>query len=223
LKKILTATILFSFILTSQIFAQRKDFSIWENISLEKRIAPKLMLNFKHQGRISNNATQLKYYYFDIGLTYKINKSFQTAFGYRFIHNSTTENITSKRHRIYWMLCYKIKLKPFILSYRHILQSQVQDIYSSENGKLPNYFTRSKVAIKYDLNKFTPYLATELKSGIIRWNQLVPNKVRLFVGCNYKFNKLNEIELYYLLQKQISVNNPQTTYILGIGITHTFY
>lgn len=211
------------FFLTCHAFAQRKDFSIRENISLEKKIMPKMIIDFKQGSRLSQNASQFKYIYFDMGITYKISKKIQTSLDYRFINKQSNENLLSKRHRIYWTLCYKLKLKPFILSYRHIMQSQVQDIYSSENGDIPIYYSRSKISIKYELARFTPFIATELYSNIIHWSQLEPNKLRLFIGSSYMLDKINELELYYEVQKDLNVITPWTNYIIGIGFTHKFY
>jgi hypothetical protein len=107
--------------------------------------------------------------------------------------------------------------------YRHRIQYQLEDIYSSETGQTAHYYTRSKITIKYDLNRFTPYLASELQSKIVDWEELVSKKLRFFAGCNYKFNKTDELNLYYLIDKRFNQADPLTNYVIGIAYTHTFY
>lgn len=214
---------LFLFLLCSANYAQRNDAALWADIVLEKRIVPKLTVHFKEAIRVGQNVTQLNYSYSDIGLTFKINKNIQTSLDYRFIRKLQVENYISLRHRVYFTLELKKKLKPFTLNARFIFQSQLEDVYSREKGKIPDYYERTKLTVKYDLNRFTPYLATELYINIIRWEQLLPNRYRLFAGFNYELNKMNGLEIYYLFERQFNQKNPLTNYVVGISYTHQFY
>lgn len=217
-------TILFQFCILSGNYAQRNDAAIWESITLEKRLTSKTLLHFQQAARIAQNITQIKRTHYDIGLTYKINKIVSTSLDYRFINRFFTENGTSIRHRIFWTLSLKKKIQPFVFIYRHRLQGQVNDFYSSEDGKIPNYYSRSKLTVKYEFNKLSPYLATELYIKIINnWNTLLPNRYRVLGGFEYQLNKMNELELYYLFDRHFNEYNPLTNYVIGIGFTHRFY
>lgn len=209
--------------LTSLCYGQGSDANLWASVSLEKLASPKVLLHFKQAARVSKNITQFNYSFSDIGFTYKFNKNIKTSLDYRFINKLNSIQNLSLRHRLYWTLTVKKKIKPFIFVYRHRIQYQLNDVYSSETGQSPHYYTRSKITIKYDLNRFTPYVATELQSKIVDWEHLVSKKLRFFAGCNYKFNKTDEINLYYLIDKRFNQIDPITNYVIGIAYTHTFY
>lgn len=204
-------------------YGQRNDANIWASVSLEKLATSNLLIQYKQAIRIGQNITQLNYSFSDIGATYKLNKNIQTSLNYRFINKLTKIQELSFRHRFYFTLALKKKIKPFILVYRHRIQYQLEDMYTSENGEDPHYYTRSKITVKYDLNRFTPYVASELQTKIIDWNNLVSRKFRVFAGCSYKFNKTDELDLYYLIDKRFNQKDPLTNYVIGIAYTHTFY
>lgn len=224
MKRITVPFILLNLIyLTSLCYGQRSDANLWASVSLEKLASPQVLLHFKQAARVSQNITQLNYSFSDIGVTYKFNKNIKTSLDYRFINKLNSIQDLSLRHRIYWTLTLKKKLKPFILVYRHRIQYQLEDVNSSETGQTPKYYTRSKITIKYDLNRFTPYIASELQSKIVDWEQLESRKLRFFAGCNYKFNKTDELNLYYLIDKRFNQIDPLTNYVIGIAYTHIFY
>ena len=207
----------------SNTYAQRNDAAIWESITLEKRITPKTLVHFQQAARFGQNITSIKRTHYDLGLTFKINKNFSTSLDYRFITRFFTENGTSLRHRIQWNLILKKKINPFVFIYRHRMQGQLKDFYSSEDGKTPSYYSRSKITVKYEFNKLSPYIAGELYTKIINWNTLQSNRYRVFGGFDYQLNKMNELNLYYLFERRFNKYNPLTNYVIGIGFTHRFY
>lgn len=229
---ILLAALNFCLILTS--VGQTKDAAVWENIYLQKHLTPRWVIHFNHEGRITKNVSQFHYGYGDFGLTYKFNKNFHATVDYVFVAKYLEKSGLSNRHQTYVALTYKKKIRPFVFSYRQMLQEQVQDIYSSELGKLPAYFSRSKLTIKWELNRFTPYVASELyvrlseayaKDPEHRTQPYGPhaNRMRYFAGCFYELNKMNLVEAYYLIEQHFNENNPATNYVIGIGYAHEFY
>ncbi|MES2285337.1 MAG: DUF2490 domain-containing protein [Bacteroidota bacterium] len=224
MKRIVVPFVLLNlFCLTQFGYGQRNDANLWASITLEKLATPKVLLHFQQAARVGQNITQLNYTFSDIGVTYKFNKNIQTSLDYRFINKLNKTEDLSLRHRFYWTLTLKKKIKPITLVYRHRIQYQLEDMYSSENGTTPHYYTRSKITIKYDLNRFTPYVASELQTKIVDWDQLVSKKFRLFAGCSYMFSKTDELNLYYLIDKRINQKDPLTNYVIGVAYTHTFY
>lgn len=224
MKRIIIPFVLLNLIYLTQLcYGQRNDANLWASVTLKKLASQKVLLHFKQAARVGQNVTQLNYSFSDIGVTYKFNKNIQTSVDYRFINKLNSIQDLSLRHRLYWTLTLKKKIMPFTLVYRHRIQYQLEDVYSSETGQTPSYYTRSKLTIKYDLNRFTPYVASELQSKIVDWEQLVSKKLRLFAGCAYKFNKTDELNLYYLIDKRFNQIDPVTNYVIGIAYSHTFY
>ncbi|MBA3704466.1 MAG: DUF2490 domain-containing protein [Bacteroidetes bacterium] len=213
----------FLFCWNTNCISQQNDAALWAKIRLEKLVTPRILIHFKEAVRIGQNFTQPNYAYSDIGLTFKINKNIYTSLNYRFTSKRQVENFLSIRHRFYFTLSLKKKIRPICIITRFILLSQFKDIYTSEEGMVPQYYLRSKVTVRYDLNRFSPYEAAELITNITRWSQLQSDRYRLFAGCKYEFNKFNELDLYYMVEKHINQENPITNYVVGIGYTHRFY
>ncbi len=208
-------------------YAQINDAALWENIYLEKNICPKINIHLNHEGRITNNITQFHFVYADLGLTYKVNKSFHVSLDYVLIEkksvNKNSEEIFTTGHQYYVALTYKKKIKPFTFSFRQILQGQFENVYSSDKGKVPSNYSRSKITIKYNLNRFTPYVASEIYYKLYNPRIYQANRYRCFAGTFFQLNKVNEVEVYYLLEKHFNENNPKTNYVIGLGFAHFFY
>ena len=212
----------FTFHFSLSAFAQVNDFALWENIYLEKPVNKNTAIHLNHEGRINENASQFYYTYADVGLTYKINKHFNATLDYVFIEKQLNTKFWSARHQFYGDIGFKKNIKSWRFYLRTMVQSQVQDIFSSETGKIPSYYFRNKMTVKYNLGRYCPYLAGELYNKLSLPIIENPDKFRCFAGCFYELDKSNEIELYYLLEKQINVNNPNTNFVAGIGFAHLF-
>lgn len=218
----------------SGIMAQNRDAALWENIYLEKKITPRIKIHLNHEGRITNNITQFYYGYADMGVTYRLNKNFHVCLDYVFLEKYLDKSGASYRHQFYIAPTYKRKVNNFTFSLREMLQAQVQDIYSSETGSIPVWFLRNKLTVKYDIKRFTPYVASELYVKLSEPNPInpekvkqpagiQPNRVRYFAGCFYELNKVNYVEVYYLIENFFNMYYPRTNFVIGIGYAHEFY
>ena len=105
------------------------------------------------------------------------------------------------------------------------LQEQQQDIYSSDYGYIPAWYSRNKLTVKLDLNKkYTPYLSAELFYRISSPNseRYIIDKMRYTAGFEYEFNRVHTLDLFYLLQQDKNSNDPMTDFVAGIGYVYTF-
>ncbi|MES2590701.1 MAG: DUF2490 domain-containing protein [Bacteroidota bacterium] len=214
---------IFVICITLKAASQRNDAALWTSIQLEKHITSNWLFHYQQAARFNQNISQLNVTFSDLGATYMLNKHIKTSLNYRFINKKDVESGNSLRHRLYWDVILKKKIKPISLIYRHRLQYQLEDIYSSDDGEVLHNYSRSKFTVKYNINKVTPFVATELYVKIIDWNQLLGNKYRLIAGLDYDFNKTNELSIFYLFNKNFNKKNPLTSYIIGIAYSHTFY
>ncbi|MBI5540390.1 MAG: DUF2490 domain-containing protein [Bacteroidia bacterium] len=202
------------------IFAQENDAGMWNTFSIEKELTKKLSLCVDEELRLKENYTQLNLLYTNLGITYKVIKGFKAGFTYRFIEKYLDQGWFSYRNRLMLDLSYKYKIKSFSISYRSRLQSEVRNYFTSEKGKVAEWFWRNKFEAKYTINNYIPYVGTELRYQIkdqrnptsdLEWH-----RIRLFAGLDYKINSNNTIGVYYLIQKEDGIINPQTLYILGL-------
>ena len=207
--------------------AQYNDAQLWENISIDKDIFRRWNLNFNHEGRIVDNASRFVYGYGDFGLAFKYSKKFKIAADYVIVFKQTDKR-PSIRHQWYLATTYKIKKKRWELAWREMLQQQVQDIYSSDFGAVPDNYIRSKFTLNYSFKKgamyrIKPYAATELYYRLSNYDKEGPGfkRNRYYLGGYYAFNKKTELELYYMIEKNYNIINPPTNYVFGIGFSKT--
>ena len=209
-------------------FAQENDAQLWINVYLEKKLTHNLAIHLNEETRINENVSQIGFTYGDFGLTYKVTGFMNATAAYvliekYYINNSRLNDYFSTRHQFYFNLTFKKDFGPLKVHLREQVQSQVKDIYSSDNGYIPDYYLRNKLTLKYDLTRrLTPYVAFEVYYQLsnIYGNEI--DRTRLFGGFFYKLSRQNELELYHMYQQQYNVNNPHADFVTGIGFAHYF-
>jgi hypothetical protein len=207
-----------------KINAQINDAQLWENINLEKNISKRLLIRINQEGRISENITRPSFNYFDLGLNYKFNKHIHFTIAYVWAEKRLVTDFWSTRYQAYADVTFRKKMKGFMLTDRQMVLWQVKDYFVSAKGKIPDYYLRNKITVKYEREfRFQPYIASEIYYKI---NQPASdyhfNRVRYFAGIFYHPNLINEFEAYYLLENHFHEKNPQTNWVIGLGYSHTF-
>lgn len=216
--------IIFLFILNlhTRLYAQDyPDGGLWNTFNAEYALNSRFVVQFTQELRFRENLSRLNLFYTNLGIEYKLSKNIKTAFVYRWIDKYLDDNTFSFRHRLMLDMTYKYKVKNLNLSYRHRLQVEGRDIFTSENGKRKEWYSRSKVTVKYDRGKrYIPYAAIELRYQIQDHRNFESDKtwhrVRWIAGTDYKINNKNIFSFYYLIQNEFNVITPQTLYILGL-------
>ncbi|NCO55833.1 MAG: DUF2490 domain-containing protein, partial [Bacteroidetes bacterium] len=85
----------------------------------------------------------------------------------------------------------------------------------------PEWYSRNKFTLKYDTDKrYTPYASVELQYQFRNpreWeSDNTLHRSRYSIGVDYKINKKSTFGLYYLIQREFNVVNPQYLYIVGM-------
>lgn len=218
--------ILFSFLFfnfTFLIYSQevQQDAGMWNTLSIEKKLNKKFSLGIDEELRLKENFCRLNLLYTNLGIIYKYNKEIKIALIYRLIEKYDDNDMFSYRNRLMLDISYKRKItKSLSLSYRSRFQGEVRDYYSSEKGKVPEYFWRNKFEAKYSIKKYSPYAGTELRYQYIDPHNPETNngwhRIRVFAGVEYKINDKNSCAIYYLIQREWDTVNPQNLNILGL-------
>jgi hypothetical protein len=226
MKRILVAVFLLS---GCSVFAQYQDNQLWENISLDKQLTRLLEATFNHEGRISENISQYHFAYGDVGLRYLLSRHLAVGANYVFAWKRARDR-DNYRHQWYGALYYKTKLSDQLTFFwRAMFQEQVEDVFSSDAGRIPENYVRNKFTLKYHpghkpWKAFTPYCATELFYQASHNTKYGPqfDRTRWFLGTFYDLNKKNALEAYWLIEQNYHVNNPATNFVEGIGFSHSF-
>ncbi|MCK9617700.1 MAG: DUF2490 domain-containing protein [Lentimicrobiaceae bacterium] len=206
------------FICRLHTLAQVNDAGAWMSINIEKSIFSDLSATFTEELRLNENCTEAGTILSDLGLAYKINKNIKISANYRFSNKRRLDDSYNNRHRYYFDIILKEKMKPIVFSVRSRFQSQYTDYNSSPDGRMPANYIREKATIKIDLDKkYTPYFYTEVyfRLNNVQYEQF--NRIRYSGGFEYSFNRLHTIDIFYLIQKEYNKPNPRTDYIMGIG------
>lgn len=222
--KRLAAAFLFTVNVNTSIAQDSPGLGFWTTATVEYGLNKKWNVFVTEEFRLKENLTRLNLFYTNVGVEYKITKNLKTSLVYRSTQKFMPNNFFSFRHRIQWDVTVKKEYGKFDLSYRHRLQSEVKNIYSSDIGRLPEWFSRSKFQVKYDLDKpYTPYVSVEFRYQILdhqnpRTN-LLWHRVRYQGGIDYKLNSHHYFGLYYLIQDEFDIENPERLYIIGLEYT----
>jgi len=202
------------------------DAGSWNTFNVEYGINTRLTALFTEEYRVKENFSRLNLFYTNVGIECKVLRNFKVAFVYRFINKYMDDNTFNFRHRLMLDLTYKEKFGKLIFSYRHRLQVEERDMYSDKNGMIPEWYSRSKFALKYDIDKpFKPYVATELRYQLRDIRNMESDyswhRLRYVFGLDYKKSDRSTFGVYYLIQTEFDVLLPQDQYIVGLEYTLT--
>lgn len=200
------------------------DAGSWNTFNLEKNITQKVAFLFTEELRFKENFSRLNLFYTNLGIEYKVFKNFKAALVYRWIDKFQDDNTFSYRHRLMLDLTFKRKFGNLSASYRNRTQVEERDIYSSENGKTPEWYSRNKVGIKYDPGKrYIPFASVEFRYQLYDPRNVESDntwhRTRYVVGIEYKIDNKNTFSGYYLIQQEYNVVSPQDQYIVGLEYT----
>lgn len=205
-----------------------KDAGLWATFTVQKRINKKINFVIDQEFRLRENFQRINLFYTNIGVDYKVTKWLKISPTYRAIQKKRFDGTYSYRHRLMMDLTFKKKFQKITFSERVRYQIEVQDLYTSKKGKLPEQFLRFKTDVKYTVNdKVTPYVSCELRYQIHSPRGDGPaydndfHRIRNVAGIEYNINKDNAVNLYYLIQSEFNISDRESIYIIGIAYTLT--
>ncbi len=203
------------------------DAGLWASVNVDKKLNSKFFLFFTEEYRVRENFSRTNLFYTDLGFGIKPVSFLKVSLAYRLIEKNVKRNYFSYRHRIMLDITLKKKYGKFGLSFRERIQVENRDIYSSDIGKLPEWYSRNKFKVDYDINKpITPWVAVELRYQIVNPRAVESNRQwsrnRYFVGLDYKRSEKHTFGVYYMIQQEYDISAPQDLYILGIDYSFSF-
>ncbi|MDO9187040.1 MAG: DUF2490 domain-containing protein [Bacteroidia bacterium] len=208
-------------------FAQStNDAGLWTTFNIQKDLKKNVSVFLTEECRLRENFSRLNLFYTDLGVAVRPLKFLKISLAYRMIDKFLLDNTFSYRHRLMLDITVKKKAGQFSLSYRHRLQSEVRNIYSSADGSVPEWYSRNKFELKYDIDKpIRPYIAAEFRYQINDPRNVESDKTlhrqRYIVGLDYKKNDRDTFGFYYLIQNEFNVSAPENIYIVGLEYTLT--
>ncbi|MFM2048196.1 MAG: hypothetical protein RI955_744 [Bacteroidota bacterium] len=221
---ILSATLFF--LISNILHAQSvndADFGSWNSFSVETKMNKKVSILFNEECRLKENISRLNLFYTEVGVQYRPVSFIKTSVVYRWIDKYQYEDGSfSFRNRLMWDFTIKKNLsKQFSLSYRHRLQAEKKDWFTSEKGNLTEWYSRNKFTLKYQINKkIDAYSSVEFRYQLHDYRNLESehtwHRNRYQTGIDYAINEKNEVGIYYLVQREFNVSIPENFYVIGL-------
>lgn len=222
----LISIILFLALFTPFASAQNSwDFGSWNTLNLSYNLNKKFAIVVTQEARFKSNLSQLNLFYTNMGVEYRSNQYVKNAFVYRHIDKYLNEfNRFSFRHRFMWDMTLRYPINDKLsVSYRHRLQIENRNVFSSQKGYLAEIYSRNKFAVKYDLNdKISADLSAEFRYQLHDPRSIESeatwHRNRFMAGLNYKASNALEWGAYYLLQNEFNVSLRENLSIIGLEL-----
>lgn len=197
------------------------DAGMWNTLSFDYGLSKHWSIIGAEEVRIKENYSRLNLLYTNIGLEYVMNKYFKTSLVYRNIEKYNNDNTFIIRHRLMWDATLKYRFNRVGFAYRHRLQKEYRALLSSETGSLPEWYSRNKFSVEYQVNKqWDSYAAIELRYQIHDPRNVESehtwHRARYQFGVDYRLNKFSKVGAYYLIQRVWNVPNRENLFITGL-------
>lgn len=203
--------------------AQVKDAGLWLSLNFEKKITKRIAAELSQEVRINENISELGISFTEIGGEYKFNKKVSAALFYRYIQKRQLNDMYLSSHRWFVDVSYKRKIKKISLTLRQRIQAQVRALSTSSESKVPEYYMRTKLSVKLDLDKkYTPFISGEIFYPVFNREEIFIDNTRVSAGFEYEFNKRHSVTIFYMINSEVNVNDPWTDYISGVSYKYSF-
>ena len=191
--------------------AQTSDAELWTRVGISKKITKKISLHFEEQVRLNDNISSVKNFFSELGVVYRLNKYLRFSGNYRYKSIRRADGTFRTANRFHGDIRFRYKAKPIIVFYRARMQVE----HGIRNkGPRTEYYDRNKLTLKLDLDKkFSPYLSSEIYLNV---NDGTFDKVRYTIGVDLDLKKRNEISIFYRIQREFNVRNPNYTYVIAL-------
>ncbi len=203
--------------------AQVKDFQLWTDISVKKDLSKHWELSYEQNLRFGSNAGRLDKSYSNLTAGYKITKFLKIDGMYRFVIRNKPDYI-SYGHTFAFDATLKQKYDPFRFSVRNRLLYKFSDIRSSDNGRIPQRYYRTKLEIGFKTKKFplNPYFSAESFLFLPIGETPYFDALRATAGLEYALNKHNIVDCYWMNEWGFNTADAEDLYILGVSYSYMF-
>jgi len=214
--------LLFLLSTTCRIFAQSEDMNLWTRVAVKYDPTQKTRLALENEFRFYENISSLEQYHTEVGISQELTTNWDGGLYYRFMYEMDREKQYVIGHRAWVQLAYNWEKERFSVSYRTRLQTTYKGVFSSENGQVPESYSRNKLSFTYDLpsSKWQPSMGAEFWYRVNQNSLRFIDKYRISVSAQYRYSRNVRLEVFYNFQQQIQVADPATDHILGVAYTY---
>jgi predicted porin len=199
--------------------ADRTDLEGWTSVELKYKFNKQWMVSAEEQVRLKDDVSEVDKYFSQFGVRYNAPRGLSLDGGYRWIRANDTQGQVQgyeSEHRYHVSTSYGHKLGRFSLGYRMRYQEK-----STSSGNADRHL-RFRARVRYNLPdwKLDPVFAAELYRPVGDDADSGFDKMRFALGTNWNTWGDGEMGVFYRLEKELDVDLPQTTHIIGLRFTH---
>ena len=202
--------------------SQTEDFQLWSGIRLEMDIFNKVSVRIEEEIRLPENISIIEDCFTDLGILYNFLDNFTLRGYYRFTRRNEIDDRTSNIHRYCIDLKYEKSIYRWDLALRTRYQSRYKNISSDELGNKPDNYNRSKFSLAYDIYRspLKPRIWFEVFYQLNNPDGNEMDKIRFAPEMSYRINNNFRVRIYYIIEKEYNVYDPETNYILGTSLIY---
>lgn len=211
-------------LISAQCFAQEsvivRDLQTWTSVGVKKRINKELDFSLSQELRLWQNSGKLDNTFTELGFKYSPIKRLSFGLGYRYILDRDADDLRIEHVRRWNLdIGYNYKFDRFKVFSRFRYQNKADFTkYADDNDYAVNNL-RLLVGTKYNIkgSKITPYFTIEIYRRYEKLQDSRFGKFRLTTGASLNMKGIGKMKVYYRYQKELGVNFPETTYIIGLN------
>lgn len=203
--------------------AGTKDLEGWASVELKYKFNKQWMISAEEQMRWKNDISVVDRHFTQIGVRFDTRRGISLDGGLRFIRrNDTQGNIQGyeSARRQHLSATYRHKPGRLTLGYRVRYQT-TGDIGSDGYTETDRHF-RFRAQAKYNFRnwKLDPEISAELYRPLENSGDSAFDKMRYTLGTDWDAWGGSVIGMFYRIEKELGVEFPQTTYIIGLSFTY---
>lgn len=200
-----------------------QDFETWTTIGAKFKPNKKWTLGLEQGLRLQQNSSITDQVLTELNIKWQPIKLVEVGLGTRYTLNRGNNEEFDNDFRWNLDIALKHKIKRFDFKYRIRYQNKNEIGLSKVDGDINKNYLRIKLATKYNIKnwKFDPEFSGEIFRDLTKYTGSF-DKIRWTIGTSYNFKRAGEIGLYYRMERDLGVNYPKTTSIIGLNYVYTF-
>jgi hypothetical protein len=202
------------------------DWASWNTVGVEYELNKKWSFGLEEQLRFKENISVVDNYFTQLSAEYKLFKNFKVGVGARYIRDNDNQGkIQGYENHFRFQIdaMYKHEINDFKIGYRLRYQNKNELGVSYDEGDYANQNIRFKTSLEYNIKnwKLDPKFSAEIFNKFQEGEENGFNKFRLTLGTDYKIENFGKIGVFYRYQKELNVDFPEATNVVGLKYIYT--
>ncbi len=202
--------------------AQVTDSKLYTGATLKYNINKKIRIEFEQQIRFNENISKYDFTFSEFGVRYEMLKylDLKAIYRYSFIPEQQTGNEISEYNKSKYTLEASTGTKIFNTGLKASYRLRYQNSSESSSTETSSYI-RNRIELGYNLSKLVdPYASYESYFRLNGKNEF--REDRYILGLAWKITNKLDFESQFIYQYEINVRNPETDYIIELGLVYSF-